>query len=35
MFQRRESMNLDRLLHDRRAASEGAPDAATEGLIAA
>jgi len=33
MFQRRESMNLDRLLRDRRVASEGAPDAAAEGLI--
>ena len=33
MFQRRESMNLDRLLRDRRAASEGAPAAATDGLI--
>ena len=33
MFQRRESMNLDRLLRDRRVASEGAPDAASEGLI--
>jgi sortase A len=32
-FQRRESMDLDRLLRDRRAASEGAPVAATNGLI--
>ena len=32
-FQRRESMNLDRLLSDRRAASGGAPAAATNGLI--
>ena len=33
MFQRRESMNLDRLSRDRRAASEAAPVGATDGLI--
>ncbi len=33
MFQRRESLDLDRLLRDRRAASEGAPAAPTDGLI--
>jgi sortase A len=33
IFQRRESLDLDRLLRDRRAASEGAPAAATDGLI--
>lgn len=32
-FQRRESMDLDRLLRDRRAESVGAPAAATNGLI--
>jgi sortase A len=32
-FQRRESMNLDRLLRDRRATNGGAPAAATNGLI--
>jgi sortase A len=33
MFQRRESRDLDRLLREQRAASEGAPAAATDGLI--
>ena len=33
IFQRRQSLDLDRLLRDRRAASEGAPAAATDGLI--
>ena len=33
MFQRRESMDLDHLLRDRRAASESAPAAAADGLI--
>ncbi len=32
-FQRRESMDLDRLLRDRRAASQGAPAAAMDGLV--
>ena len=32
-FQRRESMDLDRLLRDRRAASQGAPTAAMDGLV--
>ncbi|HEY1204109.1 MAG: class D sortase [Bryobacteraceae bacterium] len=32
-FQRREGMDLDRLLSDRRAASEGTPVSATNGLI--
>jgi sortase A len=32
-FQRRESMDLDRLLRDRRAASVGAPAAAMDGLV--
>jgi len=32
-FQRRESMDLDRMLHDRRTASAGAPAAATDGLV--
>jgi sortase A len=32
-FQRRESMDLDRLLRERRAASGGTPVAATDGLI--
>src|ERR1035437_8823614 len=33
MFQRRESRDLDRLLREQRAASGGAPAAATDGLI--